>query len=147
MKYIRKTLQDVESYLKGILVPEAHEAHAINPMYAGALVEEVYYPFLHNVGTMLKSIGYYSKLIENAQSLVCGNVVFNGKLSVTKNLECLRFLAECGICLEGIDLNDKKQNLSDIKTIKISYPDNLCLIQWKCLRLHHTSHVETKPGS
>ena len=46
------------------------------------------------------------------------------KLSVTKNLECLRFLTDCGICIDGIDLNDKKQNISNIKTIKITYPDD-----------------------
>ena len=55
------------------------------------------------------NIGYHGMPVENAQSLACGNTVFNGKLSVTKNLECLRFLADCGICIDGIDINEKKQ--------------------------------------
>jgi hypothetical protein len=165
---MRKTLQDVAGYLKEIMVPETHEAYAINPAYTNVSFEEsiregvlafraflvrlydvlyakgdvydsskkvaheyenrttlsVYYPFLHNVSTILMNIGYHGIPVENAQSLACGNTVFNGKLPVGKNLECLRFLADCGICIDGMDINEKKQNLSDIKTIKITYPDN-----------------------
>lgn len=169
---MRKTLQDVSSYLKEIMVPETHEAYAINPAYTNILVEEniregvlafraflvrlydvlyakggaydnskkvaheyenrttlsVYYPFLHNVSTILMNIGYHGMPVESEQALTCGNIVFNGKLSVTKNLECLRFLADCGICIDGIDINEKKQNLSDIKIIKITYPDNPAML-------------------
>ena len=166
---MRKTLQDVASYLKEIMVPETHEVYEINPVFTNASLKEesiregilafraflirlydilyakgdvydtskkvaheyenrttlsVYYPFLHNVSTLLLNIGYHGLPAANAQSLDCENTVFNGKLSVTKNLECLRFLAECGICIDGIDINEKKQNLSDIKTLKITYPDN-----------------------
>lgn len=165
---MRKTLQDVASYLKEIMVPETHEAYGINPVYTSVSFEEsirdgvmafraflvrlydvlytkgdvydnskkvahgyenrttlsVYYPFLHNVSTILMNIGYHGITVDNGQTLICGNNMFNGKLSVTKNIECLRFLADCGICIDGIDINGKKQNLSDIKTIKITYPDN-----------------------
>lgn len=168
IKKMRKTLLDVASYLKEIMVPETHEAYAINPVYTNISAEEsihegvlafraflvrlydvlyakgdvydnckkvaheyenrttlsVYYPFLHNVSTLLMRIGYHGIPAENAQALVSGNTVFNGKLSVAKNLECLRFLMDCGICIHGVDINDKKQNLADIKTIKITYPDN-----------------------
>lgn len=37
---MRKTLQDVASYLKEIMVPEAHEAYAINPAYTNVSGEE-----------------------------------------------------------------------------------------------------------
>ena len=165
---MRKTLQDVASYLTEIMVPESQETYGINPIYTNVSVEEsiregvlafraflvrlydvlytkgniydnskkvaheyenrttlsVYYPFLNNVSTLLKNIGYHGLPVENGQLLACGNSLFNGKLSTTKTLECLRFLADCGIYIEGIDINKKKQNLSDIKTIKISYPDN-----------------------
>ncbi len=169
---MRKTLQDVASYLKEIVVPETREAYAIKPAYTKVATEEnlregvlafraflhrfydvliaggnaydnpskvaheyehrttlsVYYPFLHNVGTMLMNMSYHGVLAENGQSLVCGNTVFNEKLSVSKNLECMRFLMECGICAQGIDANDKKQNLSDIKIIEITYPDNPAML-------------------
>lgn len=150
---MRKTLQDVASYLKEIMVTETHEAYTINPAYTNGSVEEsiragvlefraflvrlynvlyvkgdvydnskkvaheyenritlsVYYPFLHNVSTILMNIGYQGMPVENAQSLVCGNTVFNEKISVVKNLECLRFLEYCGICIDGIDINKNKQ--------------------------------------
>ncbi len=165
---MRKTLPDVASYLKEIMVPETNEVYAINPAFKNVLMAEnfhvgiqafrvflvrlydylyakgndydnskkvaheyenrttlsVYYPFLHYVRVILMNIGYYGMPVENSQSLVCGNTVLCDKLSVTKNLECLRFLADCGICIDGIDMNDKKQSFSDIKTIKITYPDN-----------------------
>ena len=165
---MRKTLQEVASYLKEIMVPETQEVYAINPIYRciseketlrkavlafrsflvrlydvlyakGAVYDtskkaaheyenrttlSVYYPFLHHAGTLLMNMGYQGMLTENAQALVCDNTVFDEKLSATKNLECLRFLADCGIYMEGMDLNDKKQSLSEIKAIKITYPDN-----------------------
>lgn len=120
---MRKTLQDLASYLKEIMVPETREAYAIDPIYANVSAEEniregvtafrsfldrlydvlytegaahdntkkvahayenrttlsVYYPFLHNVKTMLMRIGYDGVPAENAQSLICGNTVFNEK--------------------------------------------------------------------
>lgn len=92
--------------------------------YENRTTLSVYYPFLHNVSTILINIGYHGKQIESPHSLTCVNTIFNGKLSVTKTLECLQFLGNCGLCIDGIDINEKKQNLSDIKTIKITYPDN-----------------------
>lgn len=88
----------------------------------------VYFPFLHNVNTMLISIGYYGTLAENAGALVCGSDIFSKKLSVPKTLECMRFLAQCGVCVDGIDLTDKKQNLSDIKTVKVTCPDSPAML-------------------
>ena len=88
----------------------------------------VYYPFLHNVSTLLIRMGYHGVFAEGMQSLVCGNDIFNAKLSVGKNLECIRFLMDCGICVEGMDVNDKKQNLSDAKIITVSYPDEPAML-------------------
>ncbi len=169
---MRKTLQDVAGYLKQTMVPETHEAYAIDPAYTEVTDEEsiregilalrvfltrlydglythsdiydnckkvaheyenrislsVYYPFLHNVNTILINIGYYGRTVENAKSLICGNTMFYGKLSVAKNLECLRFLTECGLVIEGVDLDDKKQDLSDVKSVMISYPDDPAML-------------------
>nr|WP_314463050.1 hypothetical protein [uncultured Clostridium sp.] len=182
---MRKTLPDVASYLKEIMVPETHEIYAINPAFKNVSVDEnlhegvlafraflvrlydvlyakgndydnskkvaheyenrttlsVYYPFLHYVSTILMNMGYYGKPVENSHSLVCGNTVLVEKLSVTKNLECLQFLADCGICIDGIDLYNKKQNLSDIKTIKISYQDNPTMLTGlKVMAIAETDH-------
>lgn len=164
---MRKTLQEVASYLSEILVPETQEAYTIKSEYTKLADEDsiregirafrafltrlynrvytkgeaydkskkvaheyenrttlsVYYPFLHNIGTMLMNIGYHSKFDKSSQSLACKNTVFNKKLSVTKNLECLRFLEACGIHIEGIDMHNNRQNLLDIKTIYFTYPE------------------------
>ncbi|GAB6109947.1 hypothetical protein [Fusibacter bizertensis] len=165
---MRKTLREVASYLKEIMVPETYEAYAINPAYLYISDEEniregvmafreflvrlydilytqgdaydhsnkasheyenrttlsVYYPFLHHVSTILMNIGYHGMPTENSDALICGNAIFSEKQSVTKNLEYLRFLIASGIQIEGIDINEKKQNLSDIKVVKIAYPEN-----------------------
>ncbi|WP_202707460.1 hypothetical protein [Sporosalibacterium faouarense] len=88
----------------------------------------VYYPFLHNVKCLLLSIGFNSVLSENAQSLDVGNNIFNTKISVTKNIRSLRFLTDCGILIDGIDLKQKKHDLSKFERIKISYPDNPAML-------------------
>lgn len=88
----------------------------------------VYYPFMHYVKTILMNMGIHGALAEDALSLASGSDLFNEKISVSKNLACLRFLADCGLCIDGIDLSQKKQNLSDIGTIRISYPDNPAML-------------------
>jgi len=45
-----------------------------------------------------------------------------------EDLECLRFLTECGICIDDIDLNDKRQKISNNKPIIISYPENPAML-------------------
>ncbi|MDK2789333.1 MAG: hypothetical protein PWP07_2578 [Epulopiscium sp.] len=96
---------------------DAHE-------YANRTSLLVHYPFLNTVKIILMNIGYSGILAEDAQSIICENTIFNEKVSGAKNLECLRFLADCGLCVEGMDINNKKQKLTDIQTIKISYPDD-----------------------
>jgi len=181
---MRKTIKDVASYLKEIMIPGTDESYEINPEFTLALPEEsirkgvlafrrflvrlydvlydkgdaydnikkiphehenrislsVYYPFLHNISTMLMIMGYNGIQVDNGQALACGNKIFNRKLSVPKNLECMRFLVDCGICIEGIDLNDKKQNLSDVKTIKITYPDDPMMLTG--LKIMATAEIE-----
>jgi len=90
----------------------------------------IYYnfPFLDNVKKLLLNIGVHGELTEDAQFLVTGSTIFNTKLSTTKNIECLRFLTDCGMCFGGIDLNAKRPKLLEIETIKISYPTNPAML-------------------
>lgn len=91
--------------------------------YENRTTLSVYYPFLHNVCVLLMKMGYYG-LLENANTLsFWGHDVFDKQLSVGKTLECLRFLSDCGIGMDGIDLNEKKQELAAVKRIRITYPD------------------------
>ncbi len=96
--------------------------------YENRTTLSVYYPFLHHVSELLLNMGYQGIPAENAQALACGSAVLSAKLSVAKSLECLRFLADCGICFDGIDLYDKKQNLQDIKAMTITYPDDPAML-------------------
>jgi len=88
----------------------------------------VHYPFLHNVERLLSNIGLHGVLAEGSNFTISGNDMLNSKLSGLKNLECLRFLATCGICFDGIDLDEKKPDLSKIERIIISYPDNTAML-------------------
>lgn len=169
---MRKTLQDVAGYLKEIMVPETHEAYAVNPVYTAVTEEEairggvpafraflsrlydalyaegggydtckkanheyenrttlsVYYPFLHNVSVLLMRAGYNGS-IEHGNTLSCpGGAVFDKKLSTAKSLACLNFLAGCGVGVDGIDLTDKKQDLSHAGTLEITYPDDPAML-------------------
>ena len=88
----------------------------------------VYYPFLHNVKCLLLNIGFHGVLTEKAQSITVGNNIFNTKIPVSKSIECLRFLTDCGILFDGIDLSDKKLDIKKVEKIKISYPDHPAML-------------------
>lgn len=90
--------------------------------YENRTTLSVYYPFLNHVKELLMNIGYQGKLDKTDNSIVCRNSVFNEKLSASKTLECLRFLSQCGVCFEGVDLNEKKIKVSDIDSLKVTYP-------------------------
>lgn len=109
--------------------------------YENRTTLSVYYPFLHHVSTLLINIGYQGVLSEDSHGLNCKSSIFNEKLTVSKSLECLRFLSDCGLGVDGIDFNDKKQNLSDIKRLMVTYPDNpAMLIGLKVLAIAEIDH-------
>ena len=86
------------------------------------------FPFLDNTKKLLLRIGIKGELSEDNHSIVAGSDIFNHNLSTTKSLEILRFLTDCGMCFDGIDINEKRQKLSEIPIIDISYPETLAMI-------------------
>lgn len=88
----------------------------------------VYFPFLHNVKCLLLNIGFHGVLTESSDALTVNNVIFNKKIPVSKSIECLRFLTDCGLLIDGIDLNDNKQDLLKVERIIISYPQNPAML-------------------
>lgn len=96
---------------------------------------ETDYPFLYNVTDLLADIGYHSKLSESSDSLLITEIpsftttvdengnIKKPKNSATKLIECLRFLALCGFVFNGIDLEAKTLNISEIKLLEVSYPN------------------------
>lgn len=99
-----------------------------------------HYPFLNDVTNLLVEIGYHSKLAESSQSLIVTEIplftasidekgnIKKPKISVSKQNECLRFLALCGFVFTGIDLEAKKLNISEAQLIEVSYPNNPILL-------------------
>ena len=157
IKTVFTKVSDEESIRKGILAFRTFLARLYDTLYEKGDIYDnskkvaheyenrtslsVYYPFLHNVNVILMNIGYHGVPTETGSSLICGYRVFNEKLSVGKNLECLRFLTDCGIGIEGMDLNEKKQNLSDIKEVKITYRDHpAMLIGLKVMAIAEKDH-------
>lgn len=104
---------------------DAHDQHKkVAHEYENRTTLSVYYPFLHNVNMLLMRMGFHGVLIENDTVLSCGGNVFNEKLSASKTMECLHFLTDCGMHIDGIDWNEKKLNVAAVKSIQILYPDD-----------------------
>jgi len=82
----------------------------------------MYYPFLGHVRNLLLGMGYHGVLAGDGHLLVVGGSVFNPKLSVSKSMECLRFLAGRGLSFAGVDVSAKKPELSQIESFAVSYP-------------------------
>lgn len=90
------------------------------------------YPFLHNVNHLLIDIGNHSKLAESGDSLLITEIPSftapKPKIPVSKQIECLRFLALCGFVFTGIDLEAKTLNISEVQLLEVSYPNNPILL-------------------
>lgn len=100
-----------------------------------------YYPFLHNINTLLIGMGYHGVLAEGGEALACGNAVFAPVRSMPKLLACLRFLRDCGLGIDGIDLDDKKQKMADIGTVIVTYPeDPAVLMGMKIMAIAEVDH-------
>ena len=82
------------------------------------------FPFIDNLQRLLLNIGIHGALSNDGESIISGSEIFNDEISASKNMELLRFLTDCGIVIEGIDLNAKRQKQADIEMVHFSYPDN-----------------------
>jgi hypothetical protein len=99
-------------------------AHA----YENRISLSVYYPFLQNIKTLLTNIALQgilaAALAEDHQSLICSNTIFDTRISFAKSIQCLQFLHDCGLQIDGIDLQEKRKDFSNVETIIFSYPKN-----------------------
>jgi len=86
------------------------------------------FPFIDNLQRLLLNIGIQGTLSENGESIIGGSELLNEKISASKNRELLRFLTDCGMIIEGIDLNNKRQKLTEIEIISFSYPNNSAML-------------------
>jgi len=86
------------------------------------------FPFLDNIKKILLHIGLNGDLTKDAQLLISGNSITDIKLSNVKIIQCMKFLTGCGLFFDGINLDIKRQKISEIETIYISYPDNTAML-------------------
>ena len=86
------------------------------------------YPFLHNINHLLIDIGYHGKLVENSEILMITEIPSftksKNRIPVSKQADCLRFLALCGFRFTGIDLEAKTLVVSEKRPLAASYPDD-----------------------
>lgn len=90
------------------------------------------YPFLHYINHLLIDIGYHGRLAESGDSLLITAIPSftapKPKIPVSKQIECLRFLALCGFAFNGIDLDAKTLDISKGELFEVLYPNNPILL-------------------
>jgi hypothetical protein len=94
------------------------------------------YPFLSNANNVLFKIGYHGRLANNNNSMIISDLQLLSKsamseggcgkssLSAAKVVEVLEFLADCGFCFEGVELDTPKPIPPNLTKLEITYPDN-----------------------
>lgn len=97
-------------------------------------------PFLNNVKSILFTIGYYGELTADGNLLLVDDIrtltsvisaegrQMKAKISIPKLIKALKFLMSCGIHFEGLDLDGRASDISKTTLLKISYPNNPCLL-------------------
>jgi hypothetical protein len=92
-------------------------------VYENRITSSVNFSFLHNVRTILMNLGIQGVFTENKECLVCNSNLFDRRISTSQTIEALKFLIECGLEFDGVNLDDKK-TLLETNVIMISYPKN-----------------------
>ena len=89
------------------------------------------YPFVCNIAVFLTNIGLQgilnddsdAILLDSIDSFTFENTISNAKIPDSRKIECLKFLIDCGIKIDGIDFSDKKP-LSTHERLIITYTDD-----------------------
>ncbi len=100
-----------------------------------------YYPFVHHVGQILMNIGYDALEDESKHCLVCDGRIFNPRLTTSKSVDCIRFLMLCGLRFEGIDVDDKKQDITKITTLNVYYDEVMMYKGLKVMAIAQYDHA------
>jgi hypothetical protein len=94
------------------------------------------YPFLHSISSLLIDIGCYSRLSEDGGALLVSEAPSFAVLSKDKSktgkyrlpINCLRFLELCGFVFTGINFDGKAVALSSEHPLTVAYPQNPALL-------------------
>lgn len=90
-------------------------------VYENRITLSVNFSFLHNVRTLLMNLGTQGVLTECKKYLVCHSTLFDLRIPTSQTMAALKFLIECGLKFDGLNLDDKK-TLLETNVIKVSYP-------------------------
>ncbi len=98
------------------------------------------YPFLNDVKSVLVSIGWNGKLVKSGTTLLIDNWELltpslgagghwqaKSPITVPRLIKCLRFLSNCGIQFDGIDLEAETKDMSNVTSLEIKYTENMLL--------------------
>jgi len=96
------------------------------------------FPFIYHTRSVLLNIGYHSILSGDALAfsglktlnpiICCEGMQATSKISAPKLMDCLRFLSECGMYFEGLDLDAAKLDMASERLIEVTSPDNANLL-------------------
>ena len=94
------------------------------------------YPFFNYVKSVLYNIGANGQFTDAKASLVItdmalltpilnsGGGLSKSKIVASKMISVLKFLHSCGIMFDGINLDEKKPDLTKVTSLEVSYPDS-----------------------
>ena len=116
------------------------------------------YPFFNYVKSVLFNIGVHGIFSENNVSVVIndteslimllnsGGGLSKSKIPTPKMITVLKFLTSCGILFDGINLDEKKPDMTKVMSLEISYPESpFMLIGLKVMAIAQ-KNLNPKPG-
>ena len=97
------------------------------------------YPFILHLAVIMMNMGLHGKLsdkkdallINGVETLTASNHISYQKIPDKRKAECLRFLADCGLRFDGLDISGKKLEMippGSHGAIVITYPTNPAML-------------------
>ena len=94
------------------------------------------YPFILHIAVFMMNMGLHSILCDKKDSLLLNGLenfdapsnYSSQKIPDKRKIECLRFLSDCGICFDGLDISGKKPVALPHGQIIITYPTNPAML-------------------
>lgn len=116
------------------------------------------YPYFNYIRSVLFNIGSHGTFTENNASLEIsdmeslttvlnsGGIPSKSKIPVSKMITVLKFLGSCGILFNGIDLDEKKPDITKVMSLEISYPENPFMLTGLKVMAIAQKNLNPKPG-
>jgi hypothetical protein len=94
------------------------------------------YPFILHLAVFMMNMGLHGIVSDKKDSLFLNELenldapsnYSSQKISDKRKIECLRFLSDCGLCFDGLDISGKKPEVVPPGQIIITYPANPAML-------------------